>query len=97
MLPDGRAHIIIQLAHMAGLQIRLDVEQRERPFLRGELRARHVGSALNCVHPVPCGIGSGIRSVAQAAHGKCIGKPGDTETDAALGKRFGSLCLQRIV
>jgi hypothetical protein len=62
-----------------------------------QLGTGEIGSLLDCRHPALGEFHRLGRAVARTAQDECVGEPGDTEADAALGLRLLLLRRQRIV
>ena len=84
VLGDRVAHILVHLHHVAGGEVLLGVEERERALLLRESDGGEIGGARDALHP---GLGLRrrlVRSVAQPHHQERVGKACDAEADAAL-------------
>ena len=84
-----------QVANVAGGEVGLAVEQRERTLRLRQLDRGLVGGRLDRCHPFAGRRGGGLRAVAQAAHDERVGKSGHAEADAPLVQRFPALLLER--
>ena len=80
---------------IAGAEVQVGIEQRERPALARQLHRRGVGRVAQRLGDAPCALARGVTVVVQPQHHQRIAQAGEAQADAALVPRLLGLLRQR--